>query len=108
MIPGEVIVGSGEIEVAAPVAVTITVSNLGDRPIQVGSHFHFAESNKGLEFDRDAAWGMRLAIPAGASVRFEPGISRQVDLVPLAGNRTVLGLRGLAAGPLERRAEEQL
>ena len=108
MIPGEVIVGPGEITVTPAVALTIKVSNLGDRPIQVGSHFHFAESNKALEFDRGAAWGMRLAIPAGTSVRFEPGINRLVELVPLAGDRVVLGLRGLVAGPLERRPEGQL
>ena len=107
MIPGEVIVGSGEVVVTPAVTFSIKVSNLGDRPIKVGSHFHFAESNKALEFDRGAAWGMRLAIPAGTSVRFEPGINRLVELVPLAGNRVVLGLRGLAAGPIDRRPDDQ-
>lgn len=81
--------------------VSLTVSNLGDRPIQVGSHFHFAEANRSLEFDRDAAWGMRLAIPAGTSVRFEPGINRQVELVRLVGDRVVLGLRRLVGGALD-------
>jgi urease subunit beta len=78
------------------------VSNQGDRPIQVGSHYHFAEANKALAFDREAAWGRRLGVPAGTSVRFEPGLTREVDLVALAGDRIVLGLRGLAAGPLDR------
>ncbi|HEX6393749.1 MAG TPA: urease subunit beta [Acidimicrobiales bacterium] len=105
MRPGEIIVAPGDIVVTAPAAVSISVSNHGDRPIQVGSHFHFAEANKALAFDRDAAWGMRLAIPAGTSVRFEPGISRQVGLVPLEGQRIVLGLRGLSAGPLEPRQD---
>ena len=72
----------------------------GDRPIQVGSHFHFAEANQALAFDRGAAWGMRLAIPAGTSVRFEPGIGQEVGLVPLGGRRIVPGLRGLAGGAL--------
>jgi urease subunit beta len=80
------------------------VRNTGDRPVQVGSHFHFAESNAALDFDRDAAWGHRLAVPAGTSVRFEPGMPRDVDLVALRGNRVVPGLRGLAAGPLDAAA----
>jgi urease subunit beta len=103
MIPGEIIPGSGGIEINAgrPV-LTMTVSNTGDRPVQVGSHYHFAESNTALEFDREAAWGHRLAVPAGTSVRFEPGMPRDVELVPLAGQRIVPGLRGLAAGPLDR------
>jgi urease subunit beta len=77
------------------------VRNTGDRPIQVGSHYHFAESNSALDFDRAAAWGHRLAVPAGTSVRFEPGMPCDVELVPLAGNRVVTGLRGLAGGPLD-------
>jgi urease subunit beta len=81
--------------------LALTVSNTGDRPVQVGSHYHFAECNAALEFDRDAAWGHRLAVPAGTSVRFEPGMPRDVELVPLAGKRIVPGLRGLAAGPLD-------
>ncbi|GIE92674.1 hypothetical protein Ari01nite_01390 [Paractinoplanes rishiriensis] len=80
---------------------TLTVRNTGDRPVQVGSHFHFAESNVALDFDRTAAWGFRLAVPAGTSVRFEPGMPRDVDLVALGGNRIVPGLRGLAGGALD-------
>ena len=79
----------------------LTVRNTGDRPVQVGSHFHFAECNAALDFDRDAAWGRRLAVPAGTSVRFEPGMPRDVELVALSGNRVVPGLRGLAGGPLD-------
>jgi urease subunit beta len=102
IIPGEIIPGAGDIEInpGRPV-LTLPVSNTGDRPVQVGSHFHFAEANAALEFDRDAAWGYRLAVPAGTSVRFEPGMPRDVDLVALAGNRIVPGLRGLAGGPLD-------
>jgi urease subunit beta len=100
--PGEVLVAPGRITIAPEAAATLEVTNTGDRPIQVGSHFHFAEANRALEFDRDAAWGMRLAIPAGTSVRFEPGLLRRVELVRLAGNRVVPGLRGLAAGALDR------
>ena len=101
-IPGEVIVGDGPIEINAgrPV-LTLVVANTGDRPIQVGSHYHFAEANPALAFDRTAAWGHRLAIPAGTAVRFEPGIEREVDLVPLGGRRIVRGLRGEAAGALD-------
>jgi len=79
---------------------SILVVNSGDRPVQVGSHYHFAEANPALDFDRTAAWGHRLAVPAGTSVRFEPGLPRDVDLVPLAGRRIVAGLRGEAGGPL--------
>ena len=102
MIPGEIIPGAGRIEinVGRPV-LAMTVSNTGDRPVQVGSHYHFAESNAALDFDREAAWGHRLAVPAGTSVRFEPGMPRDVELVPLAGLRIVPGLRGLAGGPLD-------
>jgi urease subunit beta len=102
VIPGEILHGSGDIEInPGRPTLTLTVSNTGDRPVQVGSHFHFAESNAALEFDRNAAWGHRLAVPAGTSVRFEPGMPRDVELVPLAGRRVVPGLRGLAAGPLD-------
>ena len=102
MIPGEILAGDGDIEINAGRPVTsMTVRNTGDRPVQVGSHYHFAESNAALEFDRDAAWGHRLAVPAGTSVRFEPGMPRDVTLVPLAGRRIVPGLRGLARGPLD-------
>ncbi|WP_430780182.1 urease subunit beta [Actinoplanes sp. G11-F43] len=102
MIPGEILFGDGDIEInAGRPTVDLTVRNTGDRPVQVGSHFHFAESNAALEFDRTAAWGHRLAIPAGTSVRFEPGIPRDVTLVAFAGRRVVPGLRGLAGGPLD-------
>ncbi|WP_438872774.1 urease subunit beta [Paractinoplanes durhamensis] len=97
MIPGE---GSIEINPGREV-LSLTVRNTGDRPVQVGSHFHFAESNAALDFDRTAAWGHRLAVPAGTSVRFEPGMPRDVALVALAGNRIVPGLRGLAGGSLD-------
>jgi urease subunit beta len=84
----------------APVT-TLTVVNSGDRPIQVGSHYHFAEANPALLFDRDGARGQRLGIPAGTSVRFEPGISRTIDLVPIGGDRIVAGLRGEVNGRLD-------
>lgn len=102
MIPGEVIPGDGEIALnrGRPVR-TLAVTNTGDRPVRVGSHYHFAEANPALDFDRIAAWGHRLAIPAGTSVRFEPGIARDVALVPLAGARIVPGLRAECAGPLD-------
>lgn len=102
VIPGEVILGAGAIEINAGCPVTeLRVSNTGDRPIQVGSHYHFAECNPALEFDRRAAWGQRLNIPAGTAVRFEPGIDREIQLLPLGGKRLVPGLRGEAAGPLD-------
>jgi urease subunit beta len=81
--------------------ITLRVDNTGDRPIQVGSHFHFAETNPALSFDRAAARGFRLSVPAGTSVRFEPGIGREVELVALAGARYVGGFRGEIAGPLD-------
>ncbi|MEV0406493.1 urease subunit gamma [Actinoallomurus sp. NPDC050550] len=80
---------------------TLLVRNIADRPIQVGSHYHFAEANPGLEFDRKAAHGKRLHIPAGASVRFEPGMEESVELVPIEGKRVVMGLRGQVGGPLD-------
>jgi urease subunit beta len=94
LIPGQIIVGDGPVVLNAgrPVLVLI-VSNTGDRPVQVGSHFHFAQANAALAFDRDAAWGHRLNIPAGTAVRFEPGVEREVTLVPLAGRRVVPGLQ---------------
>src|SRR3982750_2209878 len=102
MIPGEYVRRPEPVTAnAGRDAAEVAVSNTGDRPVQVGSHFHFAEANAALEFDRDAAWGYRLAVPAGTSVRFEPGMPRDVDLVALAGNRIVPGLRGLAGGPLD-------
>ena len=105
MIPGEIVCDGPAVEIFAgrPV-VEVVVANAGDRPIQVGSHYHFAEANPALDFDRRAAWGHRLAVPAGTSVRFEPGVPREVDLVPLGGRRIVPGLRGAAAGPLDRDA----
>ncbi|MDX1452938.1 MAG: urease subunit beta [Oleiphilaceae bacterium] len=102
MIPGELQVQAGDIELnpGRPVT-TIKVANTGDRPIQVGSHYHFAETNPALDFDRDAARGKRLDIAAGTAVRFEPGQSRTVDLVPFAGNRIVMGFRGDVMGALD-------
>lgn len=101
MIPGEVICAPGDIVLneGAPVTV-LMVANTGDRPIQVGSHYHFAEANGGLSFDRAAARGQRLDIPAGTAVRFEPGQSREVRLVPLNGSRRVFGFRGQVMGDL--------
>jgi urease subunit beta len=94
VIPGEIIGGEGPVALNAgrPV-LALVVSNTGDRPVQVGSHFHFAQANAALAFDRDAAWGHRLNIPAGTAVRFEPGVEREVELVPLAGRRIVPGLQ---------------
>jgi urease subunit beta len=101
MIPGEVLFGAGPVTInAGRPETTLMVVNTGDRPVQVGSHYHFAEANPALDFDREAAWGQRLAVPAGTSVRFEPGVAREVTLVPLAGRRIVPGLRGEAAGEL--------
>ncbi|HWL80868.1 MAG TPA: urease subunit beta [Roseomonas sp.] len=101
MIPGEIIPAAGEIELNAGRAVTeIEVANTGDRPIQVGSHYHFQETNPALAFDRGAARGKRLDIPAGTAVRFEPGQSRKVRLVPFAGARVVHGFRGETEGSL--------
>src|SRR5688500_12847739 len=99
MIPGEIIPGSGEIELnAGRPSIAVEVANTGDRPIQVGSHYHFAEANPALRFDRAAARGMRLDIPAGTAVRFEPGQSRSVHLIPLGGGRVVHGFRGETEG----------
>ncbi|MBB2686515.1 UNVERIFIED_ORG: urease subunit beta [Rhizobium etli] len=101
MIPGEIIAATGDIELnAAAPTVTLEVSNTGDRPVQVGSHYHFAETNAGLAFDRAAAHGKRLDIPAGTAVRFEPGQTRSVTLIPLAGKREVYGFRQLVMGKL--------
>ena len=102
VIPGEIITAEGSIELAPGRArVTLTVENTGDRPIQVGSHYHFAAANPALSFDRAAARGYRLDIPAGTSVRFEPGVSREVPLVALAGRRVVPGLRPESAGAVD-------
>jgi urease subunit beta len=101
MIPGEILTGEGEIELNAGRAVTtLTVANSGDRPIQVGSHYHFAETNPALLFDRGAAYGQRLDIASGTAVRFEPGQTRQVSLVPYVGDRVVYGFRGDVMGKL--------
>ena len=102
MIPGEIITPSGEIELnAGRETRRLRVANTGDRPIQVGSHFHFYEVNEALEFDREQARGMRLDIPAGTAVRFEPGDERSVELVPLAGSRQVYGFNGKINGKLD-------
>src|SRR3954452_7072929 len=103
VVPGEILFG----EAPVPINVDrphrrIAVLNAADRPVQVGSHYHFAAANPGLEFDREAAWGHRLDVPAGTSVRFEPGVEREVDLVPIAGRRVVPGLRKEHAGDLDR------
>jgi urease beta subunit len=101
MIPGEVITADGEIELnAGRTAITLTVANSGDRPIQVGSHYHFAETNPALQFDRTKARGHRLDIAAGTAVRFEPGQTREVQLVPFAGKREVYGFRQEVMGKL--------
>ena len=101
LVPGEVVGPDDPVEINAGRPVTtLRVVNAGDRPVQVGSHYHFAEANPALEFDRAAAHGQRLGIPAGTAVRFEPGIAIDVDLVPLAGRRVVPGLRGAVGGPL--------
>ena len=101
MIPGEVITAAGDIEInAGRQALRLTVANSGDRPIQVGSHYHFAETNAALQFDRVAARGHRLDIPAGTAVRFEPGQTREVSLVPFAGKREVWGFRQQVMGKL--------
>ena len=101
MIPGEVITVPGEIELnAGAPQITIEVANTGDRPMQVGSHYHFYETNNGLRFDRERARGMRLDIAAGTAARFEPGQSREVRLVPLSGGRTVYGFQQKIMGKL--------
>src|SRR4029077_4455190 len=101
MIPGEVFPAPGEIVLNKDRdAISITVANTGDRPIQVGSHYHFAEANTALEFDRKAALGYRLDIPAGTAVRFEPGQSREISLIPYGGARIVYGFNQTVMGPL--------
>jgi len=102
MIPGEILPGEGEHVLNEGQSVTVLqVANAGDRPIQVGSHYHFAETNDGLRFDRSAAMGKRLDIPAGTAVRFEPGQTREVTLVPLRGSRTVIGFQGRVMGGVD-------
>ena len=101
MVPGEILTDDDSHELnPGRRRATLVVANTGDRPIQVGSHYHFAETNAALRFDRAAARGMRLDIASGTAVRFEPGQQRTVDLVELAGSRTVWGFRGLVGGPL--------
>lgn len=105
MIPGEIETAAGDITLnAGRRTVTLTVKNSGDRPVQVGSHYHFNECNPALLFDREAAFGMHLNIPAGMAVRFEPGQDREVQLVEYSGKRTVYGFRGAVMGPLSGQA----
>lgn len=102
MIPGEIITAEGDLELnGGRPSVTLTVANSGDRPIQVGSHYHFFETNPALQFDRNRTRGCRLDIPAGTAVRFEPGQVREVSLVPFSGLRRVFGFRQQIMGPLE-------
>src|SRR5215468_11050317 len=103
MIPGEIIPAPGKIVLnAGRTAISLSVANSGDRPIQVGSHYHFAEANAALEFDRAAALGYRLDIPAGTAVRFEPGQLREVSLIPFGGDRVIRGFSGAVMGPVKR------
>lgn len=105
MLPGEIITADGEIELnQGRDTVTVVVANTGDRPIQVGSHYHFFETNRALQFDRAASRGYRLNIPAGTAVRFEPGQKRSVELVAYAGRRHIYGFNGLVMGALEDKA----
>lgn len=102
MIPGEIFPADGDITLNADrAAITLMVANTGDRPVQVGSHYHFAETNPGLDFDREAARGMRLDIAAGTAVRFEPGQSREVRLIALSGGRKVFGFNAKVMGSLD-------
>ena len=102
LIPGEIITEDGDIELnSGKNAKTLTVSNTGDRPIQVGSHYHFFETNKALIFTREITLGMRLDIPAGTAIRFEPGDTTEVKLVPYSGNRNAFGFNALINGPLD-------
>ncbi len=104
MVPGEYLLRDGAIELnAGRETMSVRVANTGDRPIQVGSHTHFFEVNPALRFDRDAAYGRRLDVPAGTSLRFEPGEARDVILISLAGRRVARGMNGLVNGPLEER-----
>ncbi|WP_299153342.1 urease subunit beta [uncultured Tateyamaria sp.] len=101
MIPGEIIVAEGDITLnAGAKAITLHIANTGDRPVQVGSHYHFGEANSALEFDRDTARGMRLNIAAGTAVRFEPGQARDVSLIPISGARRIFGFNQKIMGPL--------
>ncbi len=105
MIPGEIITAEGDIELnAGRTVISISVANTGDRPIQVGSHYHFYETNPALQFDREKARGYRPDIPAGTAIRFEPGQDRKINLVPFAGSRTIYGFRQQIMGKLEDQA----
>jgi urease subunit beta len=105
-VPGEFLLAAEPIALNADAPrTTLTVLNTGDRAVQIGSHYHFAETNPALEFDREAAWGLRLDIPAGTAVRFEPGLAREVALVPIAGRRVVTGLRGISGAREEGRLD---
>ena len=102
MIPGEIITRSGEIELnQGRETIILSVANTGDRPIQVGSHFHFYEVNRALQFDRESTKGMRLNIPAGTAVRFEPGDEKEIELVAISGSREIYGFNGLIEGKIE-------
>lgn len=102
MIPGEILLADEPVELnPGRHVLALRVENTGDRSVQVGSHLHLAEANAALAMDRDAAWGRRLAVPAGTSVRFEPGLAQDVNTVPIGGRRIVAGARGLAKGPLD-------
>ena len=108
MIPGEIIVASGDIELnAGRRSLRISVANAGDRPVQVGSHYHFYETNSALSFDREKAYGCRLNIAAGTAVRFEPGQTREIDVVEYAGERRVYGFNARVMGPLESQFESR-
>ena len=108
MIPGEVFPKQGDIELnAGRKSLTVSVANTGDRPIQVGSHYHFAETNAALKFDRAKAMGCRLDIPAGTAIRFEPGQTRDVKLVAYAGKRRVYGFNAKVMGPLDKPAKKK-
>jgi urease beta subunit len=108
VIPGEIAGPDTPVDVnVGRSVVTLRVENAGDRPIQIGSHYHFAEANPSLAFDRDAAHGLRLDVPAGTAIRFEPGIATDVNLVAFVGRRIIPGLRGETAGPLDEPAENE-
>jgi urease subunit beta len=108
MIPGEIIAAQGEIELnTGRETLQLQIANTGDRPIQVGSHFHFYEVNEALQFDRERTKGMRLNIPAGTAVRFEPGDEKEVELVALAGSREIYGFNGLINGRLDGKKKEE-
>ena len=109
LVPGEVITGEGDVTLnEGRETAEVTVGNTGDRPVQVGSHFHFFEANAALEFDREAAFGMRLNIPAGTAVRFEPGDEQTVDLVAIGGKRVAHGMNGMVNGSVDTDPSEAL